>query len=163
MSSGFEPLPLPLPAAPLPLPLPGDSLPLPAGRPERVDPARGSRASVAANAERGRWLSAVREGDRTLADFLAAAATTPALRKVRVTRLLAAHFGTEPATQLNRTVRLMRLAGAKTDRRLAGRVDVAWLIDRRTDGTRLWALSDTITDHRVKPWPGFPYAPRKAA
>lgn len=167
--SGFEALPLPdedLQPLPLPddvvepLPLPENDFPLPT---PSVDPAAASRAAMAANALRGRWLEELRSGAVKVGDLLTAAQGPDGapLRRIRLTKLLAAVYGTGHAAQEERLERFLRVAAISPmpspDER--SRLDVAWLTDPRTGGTRLWSFADTISHDRSPAWAGFPFTP----
>lgn len=107
---------------------------------------------------RSEWIASLYSGVLSVPDLLQAAAgrgpDAAALRRISLRRLLTAQpdWGSARATRV--LDHLSGLFGVPEERRL----NVAWLIDARTDGRRLHAFADALHP-RGTPWPGFPLAP----
>lgn len=154
----WEPVPTP-PAAPAP------STPA-KNRPPRVPLERANNARRAGNAERGRALLAVADGESTIWDVIVAGAATPRspLLAIKLFQLLTAR----PDINRPKAERMLDHVATLTgkpwkDAAQRRRVTVRWLIDPRAGGARYDALVDAVlVVNRVlapAPAPGFPYSP----
>lgn len=126
----------------------------------RATPEELTEARAAAQAMRGEWLAAVREGFTTPAEVIAKAADPgfEPLRAIRLTSLLTAQQGCGEVSA-GRIVRIL-LAVVGVDMK-PNRVTVSWLIDRRACGRRLVAFANVVLKDSGPPWEGFPSTPRK--
>jgi len=138
-------------------------LPTPDVAPARLQPPR-TDAAVKANIVRGRWLSDLAEARTTVAALLLEAASVPGhpLRRITLTRLLAAIRGTSQKAQLSTLTRTIDLVGVAhvdlADGPTRRRFTVGWLVAEGTAGKRVRVLAEVLNADRGKPWPGFPLA-----
>lgn len=120
---------------------------------------RVNAARAAADAIRGETLAALEAGRTTTAEIIQSACLPDGapLRRITLVRLF-----TGSGLHSRRFVReALRRAHTFLGEKTPGNVDrltVMWLVDGRTDGRRIRAVSDALDRKDTAPWPGFPYA-----
>jgi hypothetical protein len=122
-------------------------------------PADAVAARVSANRVRAEYLQSVVHGLLTVHDVLRAAAEPAGrpLLRISLVQLLAAQPGWGDVRVGGTVERLVRATSRTATPVRPDRLDVAWLLDPRADGTRLVAFLDLTVDRPALP--GFPYVP----
>lgn len=127
-------------------------------------------ARAVADAERGEWLGALRQGYSTIADLITVAAKRDdhLLHRIRLTTALEAHFTGKDVAHPARAARaavarcahLCDVHPADVKRRP---LTIGWLIDARVGRVRLHAFVEAVTAAEsstlAPPWKGFPLRP----
>lgn len=112
-----------------------------------------------ANSLRAEWLFGVASDYLTVMDLLAHATTAAGrpLRRISLFQLLTAQVGYGSATAnltLDRLRSNLRCTTSNTE------MTIGWLLDNRTAGRRLRALTVALRPSEREPWPGWPFTPQ---
>lgn len=120
-------------------------------------------AAERARLMRGEWLVLISKDAVTVTDLLLEA-TKPEgipLRRLKLRQVLEAQEGWGRASArefLRRVVGTLMLENVDIDS-----LTVSWLLDGKTQGTRVQAWLDAAQPREVTLWPGFPFTPPPAA
>lgn len=116
-----------------------------------ITPAMLAQAANDARAARSGWLAALSSGMVSVADVLAAACASPALRRLLLVDVLVASEVSDhaPSTAAKmakaKMASMSRYLGTPVD----AKVNLAWLFDARSEGRRLDALANTMSGTTV--------------
>lgn len=110
-----------------------------------------------ANSLRAEWLFGLASDYLTLLDLLAHATSKAGrpLRRISMFQLLTAQVGCGPATANSTLDRLRALLRCTTGNPA---MTVGWLLDNRTGGRRLLALTTALRGGELEPWTGWPFS-----
>lgn len=116
-----------------------------------------------ANRDRAKALLAVAGGTVEVSEIVSRAVDEPYLRRIGLRQLLMSQdgWGEARAEALIRRVAAVCRVDIRTRSDMLN-IRIAWLLDERTGGKRLAALSDALCDSRQRclpPWGGFPHHP----
>lgn len=109
-----------------------------------------------ANALRAQWLVGLAGDLLTVSDLLAFAATPKGrpLRRISLWQLLTTQVGwgqARAAAALAHLRALLRCTAPNSA------MTIGWLLDNRTGGRRLVALTTALSGQDNAPWPGYPF------
>lgn len=118
-----------------------------------------SEALRLANQARGEWMLSVAEGLMSVDDLIAVACNDDGrpLRKLRLEQVIAAQPDVSLAEAKRQVASISRISGYKDDKPML----VGWLIDARSQGTRIDAWVDASTPREI--WTGFPFTSQPAS
>lgn len=119
-------------------------------QPPPTDPKVALQASVEAHAVRADWLIGLHNGHLELDDLLTFACTDEGrpLRRLRVAQVLAS----QPEWTMGKAAAAVeRIRRTAPYRGKAKDVTVGWLIDGRSDGRRIAALSESLVTRQLPP------------
>jgi len=120
-------------------------------------------SAARARAVRAEWLTSLKLGLCTVPDLINHACSPDGrpLLRIGLVRLLTEQDGwtrNGAVATINQALRL--LGQPEMTSQQASKLHVQWLVDSRSGGRRVQALTDAMDPKMHQPWGGFPYASR---